>query len=240
MTTIDPIVISICSPVHNEEPNLRELVARVHAVLQPRFGDRMEQILVDDGSTDESADLIRQLQTTHSNLVLLQHATNQGERAAWKTAFDAARGDVVVLMAADLQSQPEDLPGLIDVVLDEGYDVASGERVRRRDGTYYWLATRILNAYMCRVFSLDVRDVSSSFFAARKELVKNLDLVNNDHRYILALFRKRGARIEEVPITHAARKAGDSHYSKLKVLAAIPELIRFTWRYYRGDYGPSR
>jgi glycosyltransferase involved in cell wall biosynthesis len=235
----DPLRASICSPIHNEEGNVAELIERVHAVMTPRFGAAWEQLLVDDGSSDRSAEIIRLAQRERPTLRLLQHPHNRGERAAWKTAFDNARGEVVALLAGDLQSPPEELPKLLDEVLVRGFDVGTGRRAGRKDGVYYWTATRVLNAYSRLVFDVPVSDVSSSFFAVRRRFVEALPIEKNDHRYILAVLRRRAARISEVDTEHAARSRGRSHYSRWKVLKAVPELLEFTQRWRRGAFdGP--
>jgi len=222
--------------VHNEQDNLCQLVQRVHHAMVRHFGGRWEQVLVDDGSTDNSAPLMRQLQGTYPRLKIYTHDTNRGECAAWKTAFDNSRGDVVVLLAADLQSQPEEIPQLVMLATGTDVDVASAVRLNRKDGFYYWCATRLLTFAMNGLFRLSVRDVSSSFFAVRSEFVKGLKLVQNDHRYILAIFRSNGARITEVPVEHHPRRAGHTHYRRSKVLYAIPEFLKFTVRIKSGFY----
>lgn len=235
MTAATPRV-SICSPVHNEQANLPRLIGEIGAMAREAFGERWEQVLVDDGSTDRSAALIEQAQRDHPALRLVRHERNQGERAAWKTAFAHARGEIVVLLAADLQNEPQDIPRLVQVVERGEADCCTAYRANRRDGLYYWAATRVLNGLMRVAFGVPVRDVSSSFFAVRRPLVDGLQLVQNDHRYILALFAQRGARIVEIPTGHRAREAGASHYTRWKVLWAVPEVARFGWRFYRGFY----
>lgn len=228
--------VSVCSPIHNEKENLPSLVDRVHRTMTPLYGRSWEQILVDDGSDDGSSEITEELMGQYPNLVLAKHQTNLGERVAWSTAFDVARGEVVVIIAGDLQSQPEDAPKLLDIVFEEGFDVGTGARRHRKDSPYYRFATRILNAYMCVAFNLEVRDVSSSFLAVKSSFIEKLTLVENDHRYILAILKKRGARIKEIPVAHRPRIAGASHYTQWKVLWAIPEVFRFTLRYSRGFY----
>jgi len=230
------ISVSICSPVHNEKENILDLIEGIHNVITPLYGSNWEQILIDDGSDDGSDQLIEKLRESYPNVILYKHQTNMGERAAWSTAFNMAKGEVVVFLAADLQSQPEDIPRLLDLIFQEGFDVGTGSRRRRKDGFYYWLATRILNLYMSFVFQLPVRDVSSSFFAVRSKVIKNLSLVENDHRYILAILKKRGARIKEIPVEHRPRIAGRSHYTRWKVFWAIPEVFKFSSRSLKGFY----
>lgn len=229
-------LVTVISPVHNELENLPELVQRIRAVMESRYGDHWEYILVDDGSTDGSSGLLDEMAAADSRLRAIHHPRNQGERAAWKTGFAAARGDVAGMLAADLQSQPEDLPALFDVVLKDGYDVGTGWRRCRRDARFYSLTTAVLTLYSRIVFDVRVLDVSSSFFAVRGNLIRDLDLVENDHRYILAVFRRRGAHIKEIPIDHRPRTKGASHYRWTKVFGAAGEIIRFTQRWSKGFY----
>lgn len=232
-------LLSICSPVHNEERNLADFIEEVHAALAPHFGDDWEQILVDDGSTDASASIIAECGAKYSNVRLIKHSINLRERAAWRTAFAHARGSIIVMLASDRQNDPPDIVRLVKLITDEDYDCGTGSRENRKDDLFYWAATRGLNAFMCVAFDLSVTDVSSSFFAVRRVFIENLPLVENDHRYILALFRQRGARIKEIPTTHRARLFGQSHYSRRKVLAAMPEMARFIYRFKSGFYNPK-
>jgi glycosyltransferase involved in cell wall biosynthesis len=229
------IRVSVCSPVHNEEGNLVALVNEIHQVMEPLYGAAWEQVLVDDGSTDRSAAIMAGLCEGH-RLQLLSHEHNQGERAAWKTAFDHARGEIVVMLAADLQNDPRDIPRLVQGVETGGVDCCTGRRVQRKDGLYYRAATRVLNAYMATFFSLEVEDVSSSFFAVRRRFAAGLPLLDNDHRYILPIFKQRGAIVREIPTAHYGRRSGRSHYSRAKVLRAIPEVLRFSARCLAGRY----
>ena len=227
--------ISVCSPAYNEAENLPLLIRRVDHAMRSRY-QKWEQVLVDDGSKDLSVSVIEAHKKDYPNISLVRHDRNLGESYAWDTAFKHATGDVVVMLAADLQSPPEEIPKMVDMVINQGVDVASGIRQNRKDRFYYWAATRVLNQFMCWVFGLKTKDVSSSFFAVKKEFLENLHLYKNDHRYILAILKRRGANIKEIPFRHAARHLGESKYSKLKVVYAIPEIIRFTMRFFSGRY----
>jgi len=231
------ITLSICCPVHNEEGNLKELIKRIQKTINPLFKRDWELLLINDGSNDNSKKIIKKLQNKHSHLILVNHKKNKGEAAAWATAFKKAKGKIIVILAADLQSPPEEIPKLLDVVFKKGYDVGTGRRVQRKDGLFYWLATRILNLYTSLFFGLKgIRDVSSSFFAVKTNFIKNLQLLENNHRYILAIFKQRGASIKEVPFKHCPRLWGKAHYSKFKSVTAIPEIFRFTVRYYQNTF----
>lgn len=231
------ITLSICNPVHNEAENIKELVLRIHRVINALFEGEWEHILVNDGSGDNSEDIIKELQKKYDNIVLVNHKKNKGEAAAWTSGFKKAKGKLTVLLAADLQSPPEEIPKLLKIVSKQGYDVGTGRRGNRKDGLFYWSATRILNLFMSLVFGLrGIQDASSSFFAVRTSFVKNLKLMENDHRYILAIFKQRGATIKEVPFKHSPRIKGEAHYTKLKVIKAIPEVFSFTARFYKKKY----
>jgi glycosyltransferase involved in cell wall biosynthesis len=232
----ETVKVSVCSPIHNEEANVDQLIERVHAVMNPMFGSDWEQVLVNDASTDSSKTKVEAQQKVRPTLKLYNHETNMRERAGWRTAFDHAKGEVLVLLAGDLQSPPEEIPKVLAPVTEEGFDLGTGFRSNRQDGVYYWLATRILNLFMRVVFGTQTQDVSSSFFAVKQKFVKNMDMIENDHRYILAIFVRRGASMKEVPFKHAARVAGKSHYNKSKVLYAVPEIARFWMRWSKGYY----
>jgi len=231
------ITLSICNPVHNEEGNIKELVERTHRTINPLFKGKWEHILVNDGSDDNSEVIIKELREKHHNIVLVNHQKNKGEAAAWTTAFKKAKGEVTVILAADLQSPPEEIPKLLEVIFKKGYDVGTGRRAARKDGLFNWLVARILNLFMSLVFGLrGIQDVSSSFFAVKTNFVKNLQLLKNDHRYILAIFKQRGALIKEVSFKHYSRVRGKSHYTQFKGITAIPEIFRFTVRFYYKNY----
>jgi glycosyltransferase involved in cell wall biosynthesis len=232
--------ISVCSPVHNEALNLREFVARVAAALESAGYTNWEAVLVDDGSTDGSGDLLDRISEENQRVRVLHHAANLGEWAAWKTAFAASRGSVACMLASDLQPPPEELPKLLDLVVIDGYDVGTGRRKDRKDGYFYRAATFLLTRFANLFWDLRVRDVSSSFFAVRGDLARQARMVRNDHRYILAIFRAMGASIAEVDTSrHQPRRHGHSHYKKSKVIRAIPEVMRFTMRLLKGYYAAS-
>jgi dolichol-phosphate mannosyltransferase len=229
-------IVSICSPVHNEEDNVRELARRIAAALDAAAVGSWECIMIDDGSTDSSRRILNEISAADSRFRALYHDVNQGERAAWHTALQAVRGDIACIIAADLQSPPEELPRLVAAVVHDGFDVGTGRRAQRKDGSYYLFSTWTLTQFSRIVWGVNVRDVSSSFFAVRSKFIEDIKLLENDHRYILAILKRRGARMKEIDTAHFPRLRGTSHYSRMKVLRAVPEVARFTLRLYRGYY----
>jgi dolichol-phosphate mannosyltransferase len=229
-------IVSICSPVHNEEGNLHELMTRVAVAMDGAAVGIWEHILVDDGSTDSSGQIIDEISGIDCRFRALHHHVNQGETAAWRTALRAVEGQVACIIAADLQSPPEELPRLVAAVLDSDFDVGTGRRVQRKDRSFYLISTWILTQFSRFALGLNVRDFSSSFFAVRVKFINNLKLVENDHRYILAILARRGASIREIDTAHCQRFQGSSHYSRWKILGAIPEVARFTLRLLQGYY----
>ena len=233
--------VSVCSPVHNELGNLNEFVARVSASLEGAGYTKWEAVLVDDGSTDGSGALLDKIAASNSHVRVVHHERNMGEWAAWKTAFANSEGDVVCMLASDLQPPPEALPALIDLVAVSGFDVGTGRRADRQDHLFYRQATRLLTLYSNIFWGLRVRDVSSSFFAVRGNLARRAKMLKNDHRYILAIFKSMGASIAEVDtVSHKRRQFGQSHYKKSKVIKSIPEVLRFTFRLLCNYYSRSR
>jgi len=229
--------VSVCSPVHNELGNLHEFVARVASALDQAGYVKWEAVLVDDGSTDGSGALLDEIASADSRIIVFHHNRNQGEWAAWKTAFRESKGDVVCMIASDLQPPPEELPRLLDLVVVGGADVGSGRRTDRKDDLFYRLATIVLTRYANLVWRVPLRDISSSFFAVRGHFARGAKMVRNDHRYIMAIFKALGASIAETDtMRHQQRRYGTSHYKKSKVIKAVPEVIMFTTRLLTGYY----
>src|SRR5512136_388078 len=204
-------MLSIVIPVHNEEPSILPLYDRLISVLDP-LGKPYEIIFVDDASTDRSAELLANLVETDSRLKVIRLRRNFGQTAALSAGFHEAKGDVVVSMDGDLQHDPEDLPALISKI-DEGYDIASGWRNHRVDNALTRkLPSRMANWMMAKVSGVPLHDFGTTFKAYRAEILKEINLYGELHRFIPALASFYGARIAEVPIRNVVRPAGDSHY----------------------------
>ena len=203
--------ISVVVPAHNEEPNLLPLCDRLVAVLEG-IGRSFEIVLVDDASTDGSVRLLRTFVANEPRLKVVCLRRNSGQTAALAAGFEIASGEIVVAMDADLQHAPEDIPALL-AKIDEGYDLANGWRANRIDGLLTRRAPSKLANWMIRKLSgVQLRDFGGTFKAYRSELLGQLRLYGDLHRFIPVLAALQGARIAEVPIGNFERGAGRSHY----------------------------
>jgi glycosyltransferase involved in cell wall biosynthesis len=217
-------MLSIVIPVHNEEPALLELHDRLTAVLAA-VGRPYEIIFVDDASTDGSFELLANLAETDTHLRVVRLRRNFGQTAALSAGFNEATGEIVISMDADLQHAPEDIPLLLEK-MDEGYDIASGWRKVRVDNALTRkLPSRIANWIMAKASGVDLHDFGTTFKAYRAEVLKDINLYGELHRFIPALASFYGARVAEVPIQNVPRAAGDSHYGLGRTLHVLFDII---------------
>ena len=204
-------MLSIVVPIHNEEPAILPLYDRLTRVLD-RLQKPYEIIFVDDASTDRSFDLLANLVETDSRLKVMRLRRNFGQTAALAAGFDEAQGNIIISLDGDLQHDPEDIPALLGK-LDEGFDIASGWRKNRVDNAITRkIPSRIANWLMAKASGVDLRDFGTTFKAYRAEILKDINLYGELHRFIPALASFYGARIAEVPIRNVPRAAGESHY----------------------------
>ena len=203
--------LSVVVPIHNEEPSILPLYDRLTAVLE-RLRKPYEIIFVDDASTDRSFDLLANLVETDPRLKVIRLRRNFGQTAALAAGFDEAQGNVIISLDGDLQHAPEDIPALLEKI-EEGYDIASGWRKNRLDNAVTRkIPSRIANWLMAKVSHVDLRDFGTTFKAYRAEILKDVNLYGELHRFIPALAAFYGARVAEVPIRNLPRASGGSHY----------------------------
>jgi len=227
---------SIILPIHNEAGNIPELITRLRATMDAYAGrDNWEAIAVDDLSTDGSLAVLHQEVEQCPSLRVVHHTVNRGQTGGFETGFRHARGDIVVTMDADLQVLPEDVPLLLDK-MSSGYDLVNAIRKKRQHETLIRFSSRLYNLLMRLFFQSPVIDAASNFTATRTAYVRGLRLIENDHRYIIPIVRRRGARrIAEVRVRHEARKHGRSKYGLSKAVSGTPELLR-AWRRLRNGF----
>jgi len=204
-------MLSVVIPIHNEEPSILPLYDRLTRTLE-RLQRPYEVVFVDDASTDRSFELLANLVDTDAHLKVVRLRRNFGQTAALSAGFHEARGEVIASMDGDLQHAPEDLPALLEKI-DQGYDIASGWRHNRVDHPLTRrLPSRIANWLMAKVSGVELRDFGTTFKAYRAEILKDINLYGELHRFIPALASFYGARIAEVPIQNTVRAGGGSHY----------------------------
>jgi glycosyltransferase involved in cell wall biosynthesis len=216
--------ISVVIPLLNEEDSIEPLAEQTIAALE-KLGKTYEIIFIDDGSTDSTFEKLQRLHKTCSNVRVIRFRRNFGQTAAFSAGFDFARGAVVITMDGDLQNDPNDIGKLLEKI-DEGYDVVSGWRVNRQD-TFITrkLPSRIANGLISRVTGVRLHDYGCSLKAYRSEVVKNIHLYGEMHRFIPALASWIGVRVAEVPVNHSARKYGKSKYNLSRTIRVILDLF---------------
>ncbi|HEY3207751.1 MAG TPA: glycosyltransferase family 2 protein [Gaiellaceae bacterium] len=203
-------MISIVIPVHDEERSVALLYEELQAALEP-LGQEWEAVFVDDGSTDGSFAALTRLHNARDNVVVVRLRRNFGKAAALATGFAQARGETVVTIDADLQDDPSEIPHLL-LKLDEGFDLVSGWKVKRRDPLGRRALSRVFNWVTGRVSGLRLHDMNCGLKAYRAEVVRGLRLYGELHRFIPVLAHYRGFRVAELPVNHRPREHGRSRY----------------------------
>ena len=226
-------MLSIIVPIHNEEHSILPLYDRLTAVLF-RIRRPYEIIFIDDASTDRSFELLSNLVQTDQHLKMIRLRRNFGQTAALSAGFHEARGKVVIAMDGDLQHAPEDIPALLRKI-DEGFDIASGWRKERVDNPITRrIPSRIANWLMSKASGIELRDFGTTFKAYRAEVLKDVHLYGELHRFIPALASFYGARVAEVPIQNTPRASGASHYGLSRTFRVLFDIltIRFLLKYF--------
>jgi len=223
MEPSEPTVdISVVLPVYNEAGSLPDLIPEITEVLG-RLGRPYEIVAIDDGSSDDSVEVLRELQEAEPHLRIVEFRRNFGQTAAFDAGFDYARGDVIVTMDADGQNDPVDIPRLLEV-MDEGhYDLVNGWRKNRKEPFLTRrLPSMIANRLIANASDIRLHDRGCSLKAMRRDLVKQMNLYGELHRFIPEIASLIGVRVAEVPVHDRPRRAGRSKYG---ALARTPRVL---------------
>jgi len=222
--TATEIAYSIVVPLYNEQDNIVPLYTRIVEAMVD-VGGAYEIVFVDDGSRDATYKILSEIAATDSRVTVVRLRKNFGQTAGLKAGFDFARGDVIISMDGDLQHDPAEIPAFITKI-QEGYDIVSGWRYQRRDA---WLTRRLpsqtANWLMAKLCGLDLHDFGTTFKAYRREVIKDLQLYGELHRFIPALASWSGATIVEIPIKNLSRGSGKSNYGLSRTLTVVLDLI---------------
>ena len=205
--------ISVIVPLLNERESLPELRDRIAAVMKEQ-GWSYEILMIDDGSSDGSWDCIKELSAADSNVHGVRFRRNYGKSAALFCGFERAQGDIVITMDADLQDDPAEIPGLCRMIKEEGYDLVSGWKKHRKDNTFTKnIPSKLYNATARRITGIKLHDMNCGLKAYRNEVVKNVEVYGEMHRYIPYLAKNAGfTRIGEKEVHHEKRKYGKSKF----------------------------
>ena len=218
--------ISVIIPLYNEAESLPELTAWIERVMKEK-GYSYEIIFINDGSTDNSWEIIEQLKETNENVHGIKFRRNYGKSPALYCGFERAKGNVVITMDADLQDSPDEIPILYKMVTEEGYDLVSGYKQKRYDPLSKTIPTKLFNATARRVSGIkNLHDFNCGLKAYRNEVVKNIEVYGDMHRYIPYLAKNAGYdRIGELVVHHQARKYGKSKFGISRFFHGYLDLI---------------
>ncbi len=219
-----PLDVSVVVPIYNEEESIPTLHQRLTEELQ-KLDLSYEIIAIDDGSKDRSFALLEQLAATDPYLRVVRFRRNFGQTAAFSAGFDRARGEVIITIDADLQNDPADIGRLL-AKMTEGYDVVSGWREKRQDP--YWnrrLPSQIANALISWSTGVALHDYGCSLKAYRTDVVQNIQLYGELHRFIPAIASWQGVSVAELPVNHHARQFGKSKYGISRIVRVLLDLI---------------
>lgn len=224
--------VSVVIPVKNEAENIRPLIDRIVTALEPVGG--FDVIVVNDGSTDGSSDVVEEAMKSYKNLSLIEHASSAGQSAAVHSGVLAAKSPLIATLDGDGQNPPEDLPKLLAPLLDETarkeLGLVAGQRIGRQDRFSKKLASKLANGLRGFLLKDGTRDTGCGLKAFRREAFLQLPYFNHMHRYLPALFKAYGWTVVHVDVSHAARVAGRSNYSNLqRALVGVVDLLGVMW-----------
>ncbi len=222
-----PTSISVVVPCMNEEGNLPELHRRLSAVLD-RIGLPAEIVIVDDGSSDGTWATVRALHAADPRVIGVRHRRNFGKAEGLANGFAVVHGDVIVTMDGDLQDDPDELPRFL-AKLDEGYDLVSGWKQRRKDPLGKTFPSKIFNWTVRRASGVPLHDFNCGFKAYRREVAQSLRLYGELHRFTPVLAHAEGFRIGELPVQHHARTWGQSKYGWSRLVKGFLDLLTVTF-----------
>ena len=223
---------SIVVPFHNEEENVTALYARLKQIME-QVGETFELVFVDDGSSDRTYKLLEEIAAVDSRVLVVKLRRNFGQTSALAAGFDHASGEYILSMDGDLQHDPNEIPNFLEK-LEEGYDVVSGWRKERIDNfVMRRFPSRCANWLMAKLSGVDIHDFGTTFKAYRREVIQNIPLYGEMHRFIPALASWYGASICEIPIRNVMRQKGKSHYGISRTFRVFFDLltIRFLLKY---------
>lgn len=215
--------VSVVIPLHNEEENIEDLYSQLKSVMDAEYSD-YELLFIDDGSTDRTLELLEPFEQKDPKVKLLRFRRNFGKAAAWAAGFDHAKGEVIVTIDGDLQNDPKDIPKLVSYIGE--YDLVNGWRRKRKDAFIIRkFPSKIANWLISKVTGVHLLDYGSGLKAYKADVVKNMNMYGEMHRFIPAVASWYGVKIKEVETIHHPRRRGQSKYGISRTLLVILDLI---------------
>ena len=219
-----PVTYSVVVPLYNEQESVPQLYVKIIDVMDA-VGEPFEIVFVDDGSRDGTLRQLSEISRDDGRVLVVCLRRNFGQTAALKAGFDHCQGEIIISMDGDLQHDPAEIPKFIEK-MKEDYDIVSGWRVARTDA---WLTrrlpSRVANGIMAKLSRVELHDFGTTFKAYRREIISEINLYGELHRFIPALASWAGASIAEVPITNVPRKSGKSNYGISRTIRVLLDLI---------------
>ena len=225
----NPKSLSIIIPVYNEENNLLPLYTELTQVIE-RLDITYEMIFVDDGSTDRSFQTAEEIHGLNKNVKIIQFRRNFGQTAAFAAGFDAAQGELILTIDADGQNDPNDIPKLLEALREGDYDFVTGWRVNRKETLFRKLFSKVANFIINRSTHVEIHDRGCSLKLFKREVVKNIRLYGQLHRFLPELASNVGVKIAEVPVNDRSRFSGKSKYGSItRTPRVVLDLITVTY-----------
>ncbi|MCJ7803647.1 MAG: glycosyltransferase family 2 protein [Desulfobacterales bacterium] len=227
MSLQEYVEISVVVPVYNEEGNLPVLIPALVEVLK-NLGRSYEMIFVDDGSSDESRRILKEMASEHASLRILRFKENRGLSTALVAGMREARGEIIVTLDSDLQNDPADIPRLLEYL--DRYDMATGWRQKREDKWLKKISSKIGNLVRNWVSGENIQDSACTLRAFKKECIQEIPVFNGMHRFLSTLVKMRGFGIIEVPVAHHPRRFGKSKYNiRNRMVRSFIDLLAVRW-----------
>ncbi len=221
--------ISVVIPLLNEEESLPELVAWIKKVMDAN-GYSYEVLMIDDGSTDKSWEILEQLISKNPNIKAIKFRRNYGKSAALNVGFEAAKGDVVITMDADLQDSPDEIPALYGMIKNDGFDLVSGWKQKRHDPLNKTIPSKFFNKVTRMMSGIQLNDFNCGLKAYQHEVVKNIEVYGEMHRYIPVIAKWAGfTKIGEKVVQHQARKYGVTKFGLERYIKGFLDLLSITF-----------
>ncbi len=222
--------ISIIIPSYNEEDSLPHLIRWIDRVMKEYEMDKIEVIVIDDGSSDKSWEVLEALKMQYPFLKAVRFRKNYGKSSALNMGFKLASGEVVITMDADLQDSPEEIPELVRMIREEGYDIVSGWKKERHDPLSKTIPTKLYNATTRFLSGISLHDMNCGLKAYHRDVIKNIHVYGEMHRYIPVIAKAAGfSKIGEKVVKHQARKYGKTKFGLERFVYGLLDLLSITF-----------